>query len=192
LRCLEKQRDARFGSIAELADALLPFAPRAAVSVERITGVGNAGRPQQSMPSATTSQVDSRAAPAATHAAWGNTAVEKPKSARWVLGSVGATVALLAGALVVKSLATAAPVVVSGAGSASIAPSGRELAAETAAAPSPGPPPAPAPPVSPLTEPSVAPSASSVTPHKPTTTHARPKPNTPAGAARDPWGGSQH
>jgi eukaryotic-like serine/threonine-protein kinase len=40
LRCLARDLDQRFASIAELADALLPFAPRRALaSVERISGV---------------------------------------------------------------------------------------------------------------------------------------------------------
>jgi serine/threonine protein kinase len=39
-RCLEKDRRRRFGNVAELAVALLPFAPkRARASVERITGI---------------------------------------------------------------------------------------------------------------------------------------------------------
>jgi serine/threonine-protein kinase len=40
LRCLAKNRDERFSSVAELARALAPFAPpRAAISVERIRGM---------------------------------------------------------------------------------------------------------------------------------------------------------
>jgi hypothetical protein len=46
LRCLEKERDRRYANVAELAWALLPFAPgRARASVERISGVVGFGPP---------------------------------------------------------------------------------------------------------------------------------------------------
>jgi eukaryotic-like serine/threonine-protein kinase len=52
-RCLEKDRGQRFGSVAELATALLPFAPASAhASVERIS---NILRPQASEQSSSTS-----------------------------------------------------------------------------------------------------------------------------------------
>jgi serine/threonine-protein kinase len=46
LRCLEKERDRRYANVAELAWALLPFAPdRARASVDRISGVMGSGPP---------------------------------------------------------------------------------------------------------------------------------------------------
>jgi serine/threonine-protein kinase len=38
-RCLEKERDRRFGSVHELAKAIAPFAPEGDAAVERIAGV---------------------------------------------------------------------------------------------------------------------------------------------------------
>ncbi|HYQ14520.1 MAG TPA: serine/threonine-protein kinase [Polyangiaceae bacterium] len=187
LRCLEKQRDARFASIAELARALQPFAPRSALSVERITGVGNAGLPNPSFVSSATGQVAS----AATHAAWGNTAVEKPKSTWLVLGGIGVAATLLAGVIAAKTLASASPVVISASGSAALVPSSTPSAREVAAEPAPPPSAAPSPAVAATSQPVAPPSASSAALPKPTP-RLRPKPNAPTAATRDPWGGSQH
>ncbi|MET0792334.1 MAG: serine/threonine-protein kinase [Polyangiaceae bacterium] len=69
LRCLARELDVRFATIAELAQALLPFAPRRAVaSIERISGVRPATNtvnllaPQGAPPTAESAERDAQRA----------------------------------------------------------------------------------------------------------------------------------
>ena len=82
-RCLEKDRDARFGNVAQLAVALRPFAPQsAAPSVERIArivqtaGLGTAS----GAPAAPPAPVAAPVAP--TQASWGQASIDEAPSAR--------------------------------------------------------------------------------------------------------------
>lgn len=203
-RCLEKRRDARFSSIAELATALLPFAPpRSLASVERITGVATGAFPAHGQATLALgpglNQTGSPAASAGTQASWGNTAVEKKKGTWLLVGGLGAgaSVLLLAGVLVARSF--------SGSGAAVSAASGSATALPTAAPSAPDAlepePPTPsattsaaAPPPSASSSPDAT-SAPSASAHA-TTSHGRlkpiPNPPTTPPVSRDPWGGSQH
>jgi serine/threonine-protein kinase len=98
LHCMEKDRTRRFATVAELANALLPYAPRRArASVERISRVisGEA----YVAPSSVTSLSEAPAALAAsapgTQASWGNTGVKRGNGAWFVVAGLG--VALVAG-----------------------------------------------------------------------------------------------
>jgi serine/threonine protein kinase len=95
LRCLEKDRNRRFGNVAELAHALVPFGSRAAErSAERVSRVlSAAGISSSQVP------VPSLPAPpqeAATNAAWGQTQHRRSNTALWAvlavlaLGAAGA------------------------------------------------------------------------------------------------------
>ena len=83
-RCMEKDRARRYGTVAELAQALSPFAPRRArASVERISRViggegyvGSSAAPLSEAPAA------SIQAPHATQASWGQTSIKKGGGAR--------------------------------------------------------------------------------------------------------------
>jgi len=110
LRCLEKNRDDRFGSIAEMASALSPFAPqRSRISVERISGLTTGAYPPRApatvviqAPVVAAQSTDAPARSAGTHASWGSTAVEKRRSV-WRL--IGAAAAIsLAGGLALRLL----------------------------------------------------------------------------------------
>jgi serine/threonine-protein kinase len=108
-RCLEKDRRARFASVAELAVALAPFAPqRARISVERIAGVmqgagfselaataphssGAAALPPHGAPS--TAAAVSGPLPSATEASFGKTTLTPRKRSAWFVA--GATVLAL-------------------------------------------------------------------------------------------------
>ncbi|MEO8904011.1 MAG: serine/threonine-protein kinase [Polyangiaceae bacterium] len=108
-RCLERDRERRYASIAELARDLLPFAPpRSAISLERISGVmHSAGLLQPALfapPPAPASLPSSRAQATqtsmlvpATHAAWGHT--RAPTGRRGVAVVASVTVALAAAGL---------------------------------------------------------------------------------------------
>ncbi len=93
LRCMEKDRNARYPTVGALAEALLEFGPwRARTSVERITGImRNAGlaldAPQPAMPAVATELPTPEVAPG-TIAPWGQTASPTHKrTTRWVIAS---------------------------------------------------------------------------------------------------------
>ncbi len=148
LHCLEKDRTRRFQSVAELAHALLPFAPQRALrSVERISGVmtgRHAAQPSSAVlqpvlaapaheqPTAYIgAAVSASTAGSATQASWGQTHTTK-KRAPWVaVGVVGSVVLLAAGGIGLKMLGSS-----NGASAtASAAPSNAVTAAEPAASP---------------------------------------------------------
>jgi serine/threonine-protein kinase len=104
---MEKDRSHRFSSVAELAHALLPYAPRRARnSVERISRV--IGGEAYVSPSAERSASEAPAALAAstrsTQASWGNTGANKGKSTRWLLLVGAAFLAALAALGAVNAL----------------------------------------------------------------------------------------
>lgn len=104
-RCLAKQPSERFQSIAELAQALQPFAGRyGRSSVERILLLsGGAGVPSVPQPSAPLAGHPVEAATGhipGTHAAWGDTRAPAPAAKRskgWLV-SAGAALCVLGGA----------------------------------------------------------------------------------------------
>jgi serine/threonine-protein kinase len=201
-RCLEKNRDVRYSSIAELAVALFPFAPaRSASSVERITGVATGAHPASGLATvaigpkniAESQQTDARPASAATQAAWGQTNADKTRTSTWLaVGAAGAGALLIAGLVAAKGLSPA-PEVSAATGSASA------LATLTPSAKSPDSlvPEPPAPPASAAT-PTPSVSAASLTSSSAASVqlkpppHTKPKPPATAAPPRDPWGGSQH
>jgi len=114
-RCLEKSPDARFGSIAELAAALLPLAPDAQALVARIQRRSTSIPPAGERPSRT-EVISAPPAGKGTDAAWGQGT--RPAAGRqgapWLgvalLGGAAALLlALVAGAVVVRSLLLTAP-----------------------------------------------------------------------------------
>jgi eukaryotic-like serine/threonine-protein kinase len=207
--CLEKQRANRFGSIAEMASALLPFAPRRSqASVERIAGTITGGNHTATaggqwaggsalgfaLPAAPaqTGQGEHLAG-VGTQASWGRTATGKSRSVWLWLGIAGATVAVAAGVVILRSQGS----------------SGSPLTASTSAGAA-LPTPVPSSPRAPLLAPEppsatasassavVAPSATTAAASKssPAVTRQPSKPNLnppskPSGG-NDPWGGSQH
>jgi serine/threonine-protein kinase len=214
LHCLSKNRAERFASIAELSVALLPFAPpRSLASVERISGVttGNARAPQPAAnafapPAAPQLPASAVSVSGGTHAAWGNTAVEKKRSRWFVGGAATAAAALMLGLLIVaKGLLAAGPSASAAAplgsahtlGSASPNVAQAEpLKAETPQAESPKTEPSktaetslPSVPALPASAPAASASARS----RPFVSN-RPRSTPPVSppVSRDPWGGSQH
>lgn len=92
-RCMQKERSQRYNTVAELAQALLPFAPRRArASVERISRViGGEGY----VPSSAAPQSEAPAPSiGATQASWGHTSSRKGGGAR-ALFAVGGALLLL-------------------------------------------------------------------------------------------------
>jgi eukaryotic-like serine/threonine-protein kinase len=164
-RCLEKDPDARFANVAELARALQPFAPeRSAISIERVTRIV-AGRQEISLPPGSVGAPKVHDSPAvATNSSWHTSGVLRSarRSRRLVLitgaglvaaGAVGALVALTRSGPVAKDPATpAAPATTTApaptvsetpAPTATTPPSASPTSATTAAAPTS--PPAPRP-----------------------------------------------
>lgn len=98
LRCLEKDRERRYGSVADLAQELRPFAPeRAFLSIERVSRVLGASRSPSDhvvAPARTNAEAE-------TQAAWGETAnAVKPSGGRSSLGlfvAMGSALVLVAG-----------------------------------------------------------------------------------------------
>jgi len=73
-RCLQKQREQRYANVAELARALLPFAPpRGRLSVERIDGMLRSTGSEMTEPSSGWPPSRERAPAGATRASWGGT-----------------------------------------------------------------------------------------------------------------------
>lgn len=102
LKCLQKDRNQRYESIAQLAGALQPFAPRRArVSLERISGImRTAGLSSSTLvipPSS--SPVEQKTG--TTESAWGRTQGPRVARSRRFFFVVGALVALVAAAYLV-------------------------------------------------------------------------------------------
>lgn len=101
LRCLEREREQRCGSVAELAVALRPFAsPRALVSVDRVSRVLGAQAPVAPAPAVVAAQTSRNDA---TQAAWegaGGTATSAKarRLRRWGIGMAAALALGAAGA----------------------------------------------------------------------------------------------
>jgi serine/threonine protein kinase len=107
LRCLEKDRERRYGNIAQFAHALVDFGPkRARSSVERITRtIQAAGLSASALDLPPSSDASSGAAQAATAgtgtaAPWGRTTTGQPKGKRAVAVVGGAVLVAALGALV--------------------------------------------------------------------------------------------
>jgi hypothetical protein len=134
-KCLEKNRDRRYGNIAELAHALSSFAPkRSGGSVERIARViENAGLSGGTSSPAPPLQGPPVPAPGGTVATWGQTAP----------GSGGKTKAV-AGIVAVVALAGACAVLFVWKRASVHAVSAAPTISASAAAPAPSPPPPPA------------------------------------------------
>ena len=87
LRCLEKDRNRRFGNVADLATALAPFGSRAASrSAERVSRVLSAAGISSSQLSIPPSS--GQAPEAATNAAWGQTQNRRSNTALWAVLAV--------------------------------------------------------------------------------------------------------
>ena len=118
-KCLEKNRDARYGNIAELAHAISPFAPkRASGSVERISRViqnaGLSAPPATTAPTLPLQPVAPPPTPAGTMATWGQTAPGPGGKTKAVAGIFAAgAVALALGLVVVWKKGTWRPVAAS-------------------------------------------------------------------------------
>jgi serine/threonine-protein kinase len=96
-RCLEKERDRRIQSVADLAVALAPFAPRSAhQSVERISRVLQGVGPSPSAPSQPAPSDRRAATSIGTVGGWGQTGETPGANRRAVLVGVGAAVGLMA------------------------------------------------------------------------------------------------
>ena len=122
-RCMEKDRTQRYTTVADLAQALLPFAPRRArASVERISRViggdryvHTGGAPLSEAPAASAN------ASHGTQASWGHTSTKKGGSARALLVAGGVLVLLGAGAGAFKLLHPAASPTAANSASTSVA-----------------------------------------------------------------------
>jgi eukaryotic-like serine/threonine-protein kinase len=92
-RCLERDRTQRYASVAELAVALLPYAPkRSKISVERISGVlGAVGLAATALPPSSDNQPQATAA--GTAASWGKTAGPKTRRPWLAVSAVGVVLA---------------------------------------------------------------------------------------------------
>ena len=139
-RCMEKDRTQRYTTVADLAQALLPFAPRRArASVERISRViGGDGYVH-------TGAAPLSEAPAAsvgpTQASWGHTSTNKSGSARAFLVAGGVLVLLTGGAGALKLMhPSAAPASANSASNPVVAAAAVDLApSRPAVAPAPSP-----------------------------------------------------
>ncbi len=122
-RCMEKDRAQRYTTVADLAQALLPFAPRRArASVERISRViGGDGyvpstaAPLSEAPAASVGNAH------ATQASWGQTSSKKGGGARALVLAVGALVLIAAGVGALKLMHQSPEVAPTGSASASVA-----------------------------------------------------------------------
>jgi serine/threonine-protein kinase len=104
--CLEKARSRRFPSVAELAQALLPFAPKSAVgSVQRITGILRAAglsKSGESIAPSSPVRTETVVAPGSV-SAWSDatTATSRKASRMATVGALGALGLVLAAAVTV-------------------------------------------------------------------------------------------
>lgn len=220
LRCLEKDRNRRFATVAELAQALAPFAPqRALVSVERISGVMTGQYPaassraaapalSTSVPEQPTAYIGAVAsahtAGNATQASWGQTQASKQTAPWLAVGLISGVVALGAAGVAFKLLKSpSAPAAASAPVAAPIVPIA--VASVEVAAPSTG---TAVPSVSAAAAPASAEVASAAasataatsvpTPNHTKSAAVRVPPAQPKkavakpAAAGDPWGDGQH
>jgi len=98
-RCLEKDRNRRYTTIADFAQALAPYAPRRArLSIERVARVIEAAGLGGSQPSLDETMPTSSYVGAGTGAAWGASGIEKRGGGR-VLGIAAAGFFVVAGAV---------------------------------------------------------------------------------------------
>jgi len=142
LKCLAKDREQRYPTVAALAADLLPFAPRRSkVSLERISGIMQAAGLSATaiaLPPSSDAAVRTLAG-AGTEASWGQTAdVRSRKKPTWVLGGVGAVgILVVAGALyvVLGRSDPAGPAPVLAASSMVVTPTAHPSAAPSAVAP---------------------------------------------------------
>jgi serine/threonine-protein kinase len=136
-RCLEKDRNRRYANVAELANALAPFAPRRArLSIERVSrvvqaaGMATSPHPDEGLPS-------SHGVPASTAASWTATGSAKK--------GAGLRIALVLGGLVLAGGAAAAVALSKGGSSpepaATAPPQSKPELQAAAATPAPAPPP---------------------------------------------------
>jgi serine/threonine-protein kinase len=171
-RCLEKDRDRRFASVAELAHGLAAFAPRRAVAtVERISRVLHGAGLSTTGPTPAPAPSGTGTAPAGTMAPWGRTTPGTTGKTKAVVGVVAA--AALASAVAVVSVARRATHTTAAAHAvAEVAP-----AAPPSAVPSspPSATPAETPPKVELAPPSAEPPASAP-PHAPPASKPAPRP----------------
>jgi serine/threonine protein kinase len=188
LRCLEKERDRRYANVAELAWALLPFAPERARSyVERIHGVigsSSPGVPATSMP-----RIDGTlAAPGTMPPVGRTTGGVAPRRNRPALiaGAIGAVVVVGVALGIARMVARP---------TTGVAP--QAAGATTGHVDPPSPVKTPEPPVAPAPEPASSPAVAAVAPETstvpvptsaPIATTAPSKPKH-AGAATHPGGG---
>ena len=95
-RCLEKNREKRFGNVAELAIALAPFGPkRSRASVERIQGVTQRAGLATSVLSLPASLQPGPGAQEATAVSWGQTAGPKQAEKRtWLIVGIVSAVCI--------------------------------------------------------------------------------------------------
>ncbi len=110
-RCLEKDRNRRFESVGELAQALAPYAPRRSrVSLDRISGVmRSAGLPGANTALPPSSGSDTTGAVAGTQGSWGKTKSPGKRTGATLI--TGLTAAALGGIgyYVLRSPAPAVP-----------------------------------------------------------------------------------
>lgn len=175
LRCLEKDRDKRVPSVAELARLLAPFgSDRAPISVERIVRVLEGERASVTTIKLSDEEISVQD-PTAAASAWGKTG-ERAKRTPKTAVAIGALVAVVVAILLVMRSGLQAPAEPSTAPATAAIPPPPQPTAET---------PAPAPTIAaaePSSEPSVAPIASSAP--SPTTESAEPAPPPPKISAK--------
>jgi serine/threonine-protein kinase len=119
LKCIEKDRNARYESVAELAIALAPFAPRRAqISVERISGVMRAaGFSGAATELPASLEGENGQGGAGTASSWGKTMSTRRRST-WLAAGVAAALVLGGTALWTRNKATIAIDIAAGAGAA--------------------------------------------------------------------------
>lgn len=137
LGCLEREREKRCGSVAELAVALRPFAsPRALVSVDRVSRVLGGQAPVASPPAVVAAQTSRNDA---TQAAWGDaggtaSSAKSRRLRRWGIG-VAAALALGAAGAVLAWGGKTAPTVDGSPATVDVSEPGQETASSAAAPP---------------------------------------------------------
>jgi hypothetical protein len=118
LRCLEKDKQNRYGNIAEMAMALVEFGPkRARASAERISRtVQAAGLSASALALPPSSEINSEPPKDGTMASWGQTSPRTSGGRRGLLGAVAFVALVFAGAgavfLLRKTTVTSASTVV--------------------------------------------------------------------------------
>ncbi|MFT3775253.1 MAG: serine/threonine-protein kinase [Minicystis sp.] len=140
LRCLERDRDKRWESVGELANALAPFAPdESRRSVDRITRLLAGASPIRSVPPPRAVKSAPPRAGTGTHPAWASTPIagESISMRRWTFVAL----ATLAAGLAVAGLVAIIVSLRLGRREAVVRDAPRDVASSAAAAPPPAPPP---------------------------------------------------